>query len=358
MKIGDQIFSVPVMMAPMAGVTNPEFRWLVASYGASIVVSEMISVEGLVRKDRRTWHYLRSFRKVEGVSLKNISAVEFFQLFGSRPDSFAEAAKILQGEGINHIDINAGCPVPKVVRQGAGSALLKNPDRLVRIVDTVRNSAPDAVVTVKLRLGWDNASINILKVASDLAELDIAAIIVHARTAKQMYSGKACWEWVKKLKALVKIPIIGNGDIFSPNDVVARMKETGCDGVMIGRGALGNPWFFQVLAAYFDPASWKMPEDNWEDLVSVVEAFTRLLERAGYNIGFIRKNMMWFSRGCPRSALFRGEIIKRNTVDDMLRCFQRWIELTVLQSGVSFLDAKGLRGVRNGGQGCQNGGFL
>ncbi|SFM66958.1 tRNA dihydrouridine synthase DusB [Thermodesulforhabdus norvegica] len=331
----------PLIMAPMAGVTHTLFRRLVAMHGAAMVVSEMISAEGLRRKDPGSFKY---------VTLdSSIPALQAFQLFGSEPASFEEAVKILEDLGAPVVDINAGCPVPKVVRKGAGAALLREPSRLYRIVERVKKTST-LPVTVKLRLGWDSGSINICEVAKNLEELGVAAITIHARTAKQLYSGQAQWEWIKKVKKDIRVPVIGNGDVGSLKDLLRMYGETGCDGIMIGRGALGNPWLFQAGAAHFRPDSVNPPPDDWSVFHGTAKAYIRLLAEAPEELSFlrnpaiIRKNLMWFSRGCPASSEFRGKINESKTVKEMLSAFDRWFEQVILKSNVSFLEAKKLIG--------------
>ncbi len=333
MVLKDRILDPPVFMAPMAGITRAEFRRFVSKFGASMVVSEMISVEGLIRKDRKSWQYVKVNKEIE--------ALEVFQIFGSNEASFRNAARMLFDQGVQCIDINAGCPVPKVVRQGGGAALLKNPDKLFRIVEAVRSSV-NIPVTVKLRLGWDDKSINILDIAKELENIGVDAIVLHARTAKQLYSGTAKWEWIKKVKTQVRIPVVGNGDVVSVTDALRMFKETECDGVMIGRGALGNPWLFQALAAHIKPCRWKEPKDDWNLFFTTVVEYVEELAKNCNHPGYIRRVLMWFSKGCPEASYLRGEIIKQNTVSGMMKKFEEWFDRYVISSGIPFLKAKKL----------------
>ncbi len=333
MNLNGHDLNPPVIMAPMAGITKAMFRRFVATFGASMVVSEMISVEGLVRKDKRTWKYVELNR--------DIGALEVFQIFGSKESSFREATKMLCDYGVKCIDINAGCPVPKVVRQGGGAALIREPERLFRIVEAVR-SVSSVPVTVKLRIGWDDKTINVLYVVRKLEELGVDAVTVHARTAKQLYSGKACWEWIRRVKKVVSIPVIGNGDIVNYSDAIRMFNETSCDAVMIGRGALGNPWLFQTLAAHFAPEKWSAPEDSWDNFYVTVKKHIMELADDNCNPGYIRKVLMWFSKGCPEATSFRYELIREDSVDGMLSKFDLWFDSCVSKANVSFLTVKGL----------------
>lgn len=340
MLIGNNKVIPPLIMAPMAGVTHVVFRRLMAQHGAAMVVSEMISAEGLSRKDSTTLRYVTVDSSVK--------AIQLFQLFGSTSEAFREAVKIMEDLGAQGIDINAGCPVPKVTRKGAGAALLKTPSLLYKIVETVKKTT-SLPVTVKLRLGWDSNSINILNVAQELEKLDIDAITVHARTAKQVYTGMALWAWIGRLKSRIKIPIIGNGDVRSIQDMVRLKEETGCDAIMIGRGALGNPWIFQTGAAYLHPNDFFMPRDDWTIFYETVRSYIRTLNEREHHLPFLRspgiicKSLIWFSRGCPGASQFRHIVTKTQSVEEMLTLFDSWFHNVILRSDKSFLEAKNLK---------------
>lgn len=239
MQIGNIKLENPFILAPMAGITNAPFRVLCKREGASLVFSEMISAKGLYYNDNATESLLQIYDEEKPVA---------FQIFGAEPEFMGFAAHKLDDRANAIIDINMGCPVPKVVKTGGGSALLKNPDLIGKIVEAVVN-ASSKPVTVKIRIGWDEGSINLIEVAQIIESAGAAAITVHARTRDQFYSGKADWEYIRKVKESVNIPIIGNGDIFNGDDAVRMLNETGCDFVMIGRGAYGNPWIFADAVA-------------------------------------------------------------------------------------------------------------
>ncbi len=238
-RIGTVEVAPPVIMAPMAGVTDGPFLEVVSRFGVGMVTTEMMSAEGLRRNDPSCRRMLRVPSRVP--------IPVAIQIFGAAPDVMAEAARAAQDSGAAVIDINAGCPIRKIVRQGAGAALIREPDRLARIVDTVKR-AVTIPVTVKTRLGWDQNSIHVVQVCRMIQDAGADAVTVHARTARQIYTGKADWWWIRRLKDNLSIPVIGNGDVTCPSDFHRMMRETRCNAVMIGRGALGNPWLFRAIA--------------------------------------------------------------------------------------------------------------
>ncbi|MDE7037321.1 MAG: tRNA dihydrouridine synthase DusB, partial [Lachnospiraceae bacterium] len=240
MKIGNIELENPYILAPMAGVTDLPFRLLCREQGAGLLCMEMISAKALQYKNRNTKALLAIHPEEYPVSL---------QLFGSDPDIISEMAKQIEELPFQILDINMGCPVPKVVKNGEGSALMKNPKLVYQIVSkTVR--AVKKPVTVKIRKGFDDAHVNAVEIAKIVEEAGGAAVAVHGRTREQYYSGKADWEIIRRVKEAVSIPVIGNGDVTSGETALAMMRQTGGDGVMIGRGAQGNPWIFRELAEY------------------------------------------------------------------------------------------------------------
>jgi tRNA-dihydrouridine synthase B len=235
MYIGNVALSGPVVLAPLAGVTDHTFRFLCREMGASLVYTEMVSADGLVRKNPGTGRliYFEESERPIGV-----------QLFGSDVEIMACAAERLADRGFDLIDLNFGCPVKKVVKRNAGSALMRDPERLAQITEAVVR-AVDLPVTVKIRSGWCEEAINAVQVARMAQEAGAKAVAVHARTQKMGFAGRADWEIIAQVKAAVSIPVIGNGDIRTPQDARRMLDDTGCDLVMIGRGALGNPWIFR-----------------------------------------------------------------------------------------------------------------
>lgn len=331
LRIGGLVIDPPLILAPMAGVTDSAFRKVMADHGAGMVFSEMISVEGLRRNMPATW---RLFNQDPPLSVP--IAV---QIFGADPKAAAEAARRLEDRGATLIDINAGCPVRKVVKQGAGAALLRDPEHLVRVVEAVRG-AVQVPVTVKVRLGWDGKSIQIVETAKRLAAAGIDAISVHARTAAQHYSGRADWDWIRKVKEVVSVPVIGNGDVTSVASAKALLEETGCDGVMIGRGAMGNPWLFGVLSHQWRGACPVVYDPSWDDLrKTVLDHAERFLLVAPRPAGHLRKLLAWYSKGCPDSARLRSDLTEARDVREMLRAFERWLDMAA-GSGRGMLSCK------------------
>ena len=237
MQIGNIRLGAPVALAPMAGITDMPFRVICKELGCGLVVSEMVSAKGLLYKNVKTFDMLRIAPEERPAAI---------QLFGSVPQELARAAKIVEADGADIVDFNMGCPVPKIVNNGEGSALMKNPqlayEILARMADAVK-----IPVTVKIRAGWDADHINAPEIAQLAEKAGVAAIAVHGRTREQFYNGKADWGVIKAVKDAVKIPVFGNGDILSAEDGLRMFKETGCDGLMIGRGADGNPWIFKEI---------------------------------------------------------------------------------------------------------------
>ena len=240
LKIGNVELANPYILAPMAGVTDLPFRLLCKEQGAGLLCMEMISAKAIQYKNKNTRALLEIHPKEEPVSL---------QLFGSDPDVISEIAKEIEELPFAILDINMGCPVPKIVRNGEGSALMNQPKQVYEIVKkTVK--AIRKPVTVKIRKGFNDESINAVEIAKIIEDAGASAVAVHGRTREQYYSGKADWDIIRQVKEAVKIPVIGNGDVVSGESAIAMMEQTGCDGVMIGRGAQGNPWIFSELVHY------------------------------------------------------------------------------------------------------------
>jgi len=335
LSLGSIKIDPPVVLAPMAGVTDAAFRRIAADHGAGMVTTEMISVEGLRRKIPATWKLLR-----QDTPLSVPMAV---QVFGGIPEAMGEAARMLVDHGVALIDINAGCPVRKVVSQGAGAALLRDPARLLRAVECVKRNV-GVPVTVKVRLGWDAESIHILETARRLEDAGVDAIAVHARTAVQQYSGRADWEWIRRIKDAVSVPVIGNGDVLGMSGAMAMLRQTGCDAVMIGRGAMGNPWLFGVLARRWaaGPKACRVVDWNpdWADYRRTVrDHVEQVLLGPPRPAGHLRKLLSWYSRGCPEASGFRRRITEAHDVPEMMTLFDRWVD-SIAAGGVDFLTAK------------------
>ena len=290
------------ILAPMAGVTDLPFRLLCKEQGAGLLCMEMISAKALQYKNKNTKALLAIHPKEYPVSL---------QLFGSDPKIISEQAKRIEELPFQILDINMGCPVPKVVKNGEGSALMKNPKLVYEIVyQTAR--AIQKPVTVKIRKGFDDACINAVEIAKIIEEAGGAAVAVHGRTREQYYSGKADWEIIRQVKEAVSIPVIGNGDVTSGEKALEMRERTGCDGVMIGRGAQGNPWIFHELLEY-DRTGKLPPRPSKEQIKDTMLRHARLqLEFKGEYLGIreMRKHVAWYTKGMEGSAKLRDDINK------------------------------------------------
>lgn len=308
--IGGLKLDNPFIAAPLAGVTDVATRTIFRKMGAGLVCSEMISCKGLLYKNQKTLDMLAVGPEERPVSL---------QIFGSDPEIMAEATRRMNSCPNDIIDINMGCPVPKVVKNGEGSALLKDPELISKIVSAVVQ-ASEKPVTVKIRTGWDAQHINCLEVAQRIQEAGAAAVALHGRTREQYYSGQANWEAIRQVAQALKIPVIGNGDVFSGQDAVRMMEETGCDYVMIGRGMLGNPWIFkQAIAAWKGQPIPKAP--SREELADMMRThLLALVEDKGEHRAVLemRKHFGWYTKGQPASAKFRSKVNTCFSKDEML----------------------------------------
>ena len=300
LKIGNLALSNPYILAPMAGVTDLPFRLLCKEQGAGLLCMEMVSAKAIQYNNKNTKALLEIHPEEEPVSL---------QLFGSDPEVISEVAKQIEELPFAILDINMGCPVPKIVRNGEGSALMNQPKLVYEIVSkTVK--AIRKPVTVKIRKGFNDESINAVEIAKIIEDAGGAAVAVHGRTREQYYSGKADWDIIRQVKEAISIPVIGNGDVTSGESALAMMRETGCDGVMIGRGAQGNPWIFSELREYEKTGQMPARPSN-EELKEMMLRHARLqMQYKGDYLGIreMRKHVAWYTTGLPNSAKLRGEI--------------------------------------------------
>ena len=299
-KIGNVQIDNPFVLAPMAGVTDLPFRTLCKEQGAGLICMEMISAKAI------------SFHNKNTIALMEIDPCEHpvsMQLFGSEPDLMAEVAKSIEDRDFDILDINMGCPVPKVVNNGEGSALLKNPNLIEEIVRKV-SSAISKPLTVKVRIGFENEPVDIVEIAKRIEDAGAAALAVHGRTRQQYYSGTADWDIIRQVKEAVSIPVIGNGDVTSPQKAEELVKQTGCDGIMIARGAQGNPWIFSEMITYEETGT--LPErPGKEEVRDMMLRHARLqLKYKGEFIGIreMRKHVAWYTKGLKGSAKLREEI--------------------------------------------------
>lgn len=308
-KIGNVEIEKTAALAPMASVADKSYRLLCKEFGASYLVSEMISSKGLCFGDKKTARLCE---------IENEERPMGLQIFGEEAVYMGKAAYILNKYNPDIIDINMGCPVPKIVGNGSGSALMKSPKTALEIAEeTVKNA--NCPVTVKIRAGWDNDSINAVEFAKALEQTGISAIAVHGRTRSQMYSGQADWDIIKQVKKAVSIPVIGNGDVKYPEDCNAMYEQTACDLVMIGRGSYGKPWIFREIKHYLETGQ-LLPEISLEEKMSVMLRHGRMLcKYKGEKQGMkeMRKNVAWYIKGLPGSARMRGDCGLLNHYSDL-----------------------------------------
>jgi tRNA-dihydrouridine synthase B len=299
LSIGSVKLDNSLFMAPMAGYTTLAFRLMVKKLGAGCVTTEMVSANGLTRSHKRTADYLKSHPAEKPLSV---------QIFGSHPEMMAVAAEMAVEAGADLVDINMGCPVKKVVKTGAGAALLRDLGQVARIVSSVRNACL-CPVTVKIRAGWSPAETVAIEVARAIEDCGADAITIHPRYATQGFSVPANWAWIGRIKERLRIPVIGNGDIFEPSLALRMKKQTGCDGVMIGRGAIGNPWIFRQIAAMEQGLHEAQPSLS-ERRSFIVDHFGLLCESVEEHRAAlaIRGLLLSCTRGLPRSSQFRASI--------------------------------------------------
>jgi len=294
----------------MAGITDLPFRVICREMGAGIVYSEMVSAEALIRDQKRTLTLLATEPRERPVA---------FQIFGSRPASMAEAARILSERDIDIIDINMGCPVPKVLKSGSGSALLRAPGLAREIMEAVVTASAKPV-TVKIRLGWDAKNIVAEELARSAEQAGIAAITVHGRTRVQGFSGSADWSMIGKVKRSVAIPVIGNGDVRSGADARRMLDETGCDGVMIGRAIQGNPWIFREAAAFLRTGAPSPPPSIEERRTVMLRHLNDVISLLSENVGVreMRKHLCWYTKGLTGGAEFRERVNHLEALDAVI----------------------------------------
>lgn len=310
MQIGNIKLEAPLVLAPMAGITDLPFRLICRRLGCAMTVSEMVSAKGLLYKNVKTTEMLR---------IDNGERPTAIQLFGSVPQELAQAAKMVEASGADMIDLNMGCPVAKIVNNGEGSALMKTPQLAYEILAAMVD-AVQIPVTVKFRAGWDDEHRNAVEIALAAEKAGVSSIAVHGRTRQQFYEGKADWNIIRQVKDAVNIPVFGNGDIFTVEDGLRMLKETGCDGLMIGRGADGNPWLFNRLKAVIsgqeDPGA---PELDVR-LAQAAEHLQMLIDYKGEYVSVkeMRRHISAYLKGLPHAAEFRGRFHKVDTQEQFM----------------------------------------
>lgn len=319
-KIGNVEIKNRVVLAPMAGVCNSAFRRIIKEMGAGLLYAEMVSDKALVYNNEKTKEMLYMTEDERPISQ---------QIFGSDKESFVEAAKIIE-ESMHPdiIDINMGCPVPKVaVKSQAGSALLKDPDKIYEIVKAVKE-AVNVPVTVKIRSGWDKNSINAVLVAKTCEKAGASAIAVHPRTRSQGYSGKADWNIIKEVKEAVNIPVIGNGDILSAKDAKKMIDETGCDAVMIGRGTLGNPYLIKQVVRYLEDGVLLKDENPIERMETCLKHFDYLLKIKSEKVATLemRTHAAWYLKGLPNGVNVKKRLYELKTKEEFISTITEYME--------------------------------
>ena len=300
MKIGNLELENNIFLAPMAGVTDLPFRILCKEMGCGLVYSEMVSAKGILYDNKNTTELLEIDPKERPVAV---------QLFGSDPEILGAMAKKIEQYPIDIIDVNMGCPAPKIVKNGEGSCLMKTPELVGRIVKSLVESQSKPV-TIKFRKGFDDDHVNAVEIAKIAEANGASAVAVHGRTREQYYSGKADWDIIKQVKEAVNIPVIGNGDVFTPQDAKNLLEHTGCDAIMVGRGAQGNPWIFKRILHYLQTGE-LLPEPTTEERVEkALRHAQMLIDYKGEYIGVreMRKHMAWYMKGMPGAAELRGKL--------------------------------------------------
>lgn len=312
MNIGRVAVAEPaVVLAPMAGVTDLPFRLLVKEMGCSLVYSEMVSDKGLVYNNCHTLAMLAGDERERPIAV---------QIFGSEPASMAAAARLVERAGADIVDVNMGCPTPKIVKNGEGAALMRRPELayaiLAAMVDAV--SVP---VTVKIRKGWDEHAVNAPELAVLAERAGVAAIAVHGRTREQFYAGNADWDIIRQVKERVKVPVIGNGDVRTPQDAARLLAATGCDAVMVGRGAQGNPWVFRQIRHYLSSGELLPPPSLAERLAVLGRHLDMLISQKGEYTGIreMRRHAAWYTKGLPKAAEIRLRLNQAESRADFAR---------------------------------------
>ena len=309
MKIGNIELDTPVALAPMAGISDLPYRVICREFGCGLTVSEMVSAKGLLYKNEKTFAMLQ---------IDEAERPTAIQLFGSVPEELAEAARIVEAQGADIIDFNMGCPVPKVVNNGEGSALMKVPELAGKILEAMVK-AVRVPVTVKFRAGWDEEHRNAVEIAKIAEASGVAAVAVHGRTRNQFYMGKADWEIIRRVKEAVRIPVFGNGDVFTAGDGLRMFKETNCDGLMLARGAYGNPWLFTQLRAAL--AGKDIPAVTaGEKLQQIILHATALVDFKGEKVAIreMRSHASAYIKGLPRASEYREKFHRLETLREMV----------------------------------------
>lgn len=317
-QIGNVTMENPLVLGPMAGVTDLPFRLLCKEMGCGLLYTEMVSAKALYYKNKNTLPLLETDPKEQPLAV---------QLFGSEPELMAEMAKTLEDKGYQFIDINMGCPVPKIVNNHEGSALMKEPLLVGKIIETMAK-AVNLPVTVKFRKGFTEETANAVEIAKIAQESGAAAVAVHGRTREQFYSGEADWDIIRQVKEAVSIPVIGNGDVTDVDSYLKMKEVTGCDAVMIGRAAKGNPWVFQQIATYINTGE-RIARPELPEVVEMMLRHARMMvDFKGEYTGIreMRKHLAWYTQGYPGSSKLRGKVSEVENYSDIEQLLAQYLQ--------------------------------
>ncbi len=317
LRIGNVELENRVFLAPMAGVTDMPFRVLCKEQGCGLVYTEMVSAKGM--------HYLDE-KSTKLTLLDDGEKPGAVQIFGSEPDIMAEVTEKLNASDASIIDINMGCPAPKITKNGEGSALMKRPEQVGKIVSAVVRAA-NKPVTVKIRKGWDECSVNAVEIARIAEACGASAVTVHGRTREQYYSGKADWDIIRQVKRAVSIPVIGNGDVTGPEEAERLLEQTGCDAIMVGRGAQGNPWIFKQINKYLEEGVFIAGPTAREKIDTIIRHMNMLIEHKGERTGILemRSHIAWYIKGMRDASVTKQKIFKMNDREEIISLLQDFL---------------------------------
>ena len=325
MKIGNVQLDNEVFLSPMAGVTDLPFRTICKEKGCGMLYTEMINAKALCYDDENTKKMLRMDKDEHPVAV---------QIFGSDPEFMGKAAIIMNQYPNEILDINMGCPAPKVIKNGDGSALMRNPKLAAEVLTAVVKNS-EKPVTLKIRKGWDDDSVNAVEIAKIAEECGISALAIHGRTREQFYSGKADWDIIAEIKQAINIPVIGNGDVFEVEDAVNMLEKTKCDAIMIGRGAQGNPWIFNRINHYMKTGE-ILPEPTLEEKITTAIRHMNLAvaEHGDYvAVREMRKHIGWYLKGLKNSAKYRDQINKITDYKEVIAILEEYVQHSLTQMG-------------------------